>query len=119
VYGSGIVQGRHDDDRQLGIGAPQVGEGAEAVRARQIQVQQQQVGVRLVLQRVEPGRDAIGLEKLAGGARGAHRTPQSRAEQRMVVDDDDPVGRHYLGLAAWVHGFFIARIAAARYPPFV
>jgi hypothetical protein len=48
-------------------------------------------------------RDAVSFEELADGAGVAHGAPQGRTEQRMVVDDDDPVGTGRLGLIPWVH----------------
>jgi len=64
-------------------------ERAEAVRARQVQVQQQQIGVWMLLEGIEQAGNAIGLQELTVGAGRSNGAPQRRAEQRMVIDNED------------------------------
>src|SRR3984957_15495043 len=61
----------------------------EAIRAGQIQIQQQQVRARMLLKNIEQARDTVGLVELAVGAGRRDRAPQRGAIQREVVDDED------------------------------
>src|SRR5579863_1626126 len=61
--------------------------------AWQIQIQQHQVGVWIALESLKHGRDAVGLLKLRSRARTRDRTPERRAIQGMIINDDHTV-RH-------------------------
>src|ERR1700723_771211 len=61
----------------------------ETIGTGQIQIQQQQIRARMLLQDVKQPRDTVGLVELAIGAGRRHRAPQRGAIQWMVVDDED------------------------------
>src|ERR1700685_2981334 len=63
-------------------------QGAEAIGAGQVQVQQQQIGARMVFESNEQAGNAFRLEDIAIGARGCDRTLERRTVQRMVIDDE-------------------------------
>jgi hypothetical protein len=67
----------------------QMRQRAEAIGPGQVQVQQQQIGSRMPLERIEQTGDAFGLEDLAVGTRRPDRTLERRAVQRMVIDDEN------------------------------
>jgi hypothetical protein len=71
------------------MGTAQVRECTEAEGARQIQVQQQQVDLRMPFEGLEQPRDAVGFENSQSGAGRRNGALQRRAEQRMVIDDED------------------------------
>ena len=64
-------------------------QGAEAVGTRHIQIQQQQIGARMLLEGVKQAGDAIGFEELAVGAALRDGAPERGAEQRMIIDNED------------------------------
>src|ERR1700722_2011046 len=61
----------------------------ETIGTGQIQIQQQQIRARMLLEDVEQARDTVGLVELAIGAGCRDRAPQCGAIQRMIVDDED------------------------------
>jgi len=68
-------------------------ESAQAIGSRQVQVKQQQVGVWVLLESVKQRGDRIRVYELAvrtGSCKGAL---ESRAEQRVVINDDNFVAQ--------------------------
>jgi hypothetical protein len=86
-------------------------QNAEAVRARKLQVQQQQIGVRTPFEGVKQACHAIGLEELAIFAGGRDSAPERCAVQRMVIDDEDFVV--HLRAVAWLD---VSHRAILRHP---
>jgi hypothetical protein len=71
------------------MGTAQMRQGTEAVGARQVQIQKQQIGVRVLLEDVEQAGDAVGLQKFTVRAGCRNGALKRRTEQRMVIDDED------------------------------
>src|SRR5581483_3254275 len=94
--GAGVVARRDDHHRHLRVLGAQVDEPRHAVHPRHAEIKQDEVdlagGAQLLGQLVE----GAGLQNLGIGERGAQRLPQCAAKQRMVVNDDEPVIRHWL-----------------------
>ncbi len=66
---------------------------AQAVGSRQVQVKQQQVDVRVLLHSVKQGSDRIGIDELAVRAGCRKGALERRAEQRVVIDDENFVAQ--------------------------
>jgi hypothetical protein len=64
-------------------------QGAEAVRTRQIQIEEQQIGARTKFQGVEQPGDALGLEGLALRACGSDGAAQRVAIERVIINDEN------------------------------
>ena len=69
-----VVRG-HDDHGQLRMAATHVRERIEAVRARHVQVQQQQVGARVGFHADQQARDGVGLDEVDGRRRAGRPLP--------------------------------------------
>jgi hypothetical protein len=85
----GIFVGRDDHDRQRGMMGAHLHQRTEAIRARHVQVEQQQVGLRVAFGFVEQRGDRIRFNHRRVRHGSSERVPESLAEQRMVVCDDD------------------------------
>src|SRR5271169_3981938 len=66
-------------------------ERTEAVRSRQVQIEQQQIGMRVLLERCEHAANAVGLQELHVAAGRGNGTRERRAVQRMVIGNEDLV----------------------------
>ena len=87
-----VVVGRDDRDGQPGPGSAHMGQRVESLRARHVQVEQQQVRVRLRLDGRKQRRDRIRLDETGSGLEPADRGLERFAKQRVVVRDDDLSG---------------------------
>ena len=91
---TGIVAGRDDHDRYLGMLRPQVQEPGQALHARHGQIEQDEIGFAGGGKPVGQLVERAGLDDLRIGKGGPQRLAQRAPEQGMIVDDDEAVVRH-------------------------
>jgi septum formation topological specificity factor MinE len=120
-----VVIRRDDDHGQAGPAAAHVRERIEAVCARHVQVEQQQICVGVRLERRKQRRDRVGLDEAGAGVEPADRGLEGLAKQGMIVCHDDlsrhgaqPIPRalRVAGRAGSTNGEYPAPCARAQHP---
>ncbi len=85
----GIFRGGDHDNGQVGILAAQVGEAGEAVGAGHLEIEQQQVYLRVFPQQAGQAVDGVGLQQLGILDGHVHSLIEGAPKQGVVICDDD------------------------------
>ena len=85
--GDGRVRGKHENGRRVVALRPNVLDHVESAQMRHVQVQQEQIGIRVLLDQPEQAVDAVGAMHPDVRHGSQHGALQRVAKQRMVVGD--------------------------------